>query len=337
LGILRLVYESNKAVAEKATVIVHLVLKTKPMKNFLPFVFLSFCVIAGCKKDSPGHPRTYSSIEHFYAVNGVPIQNYIINGVSGGSFTTPAGTVVTIPPNAFMNASYQPITGNVTVEFKDIYKKSDMLLSQMPTQFSWGAPMKSAGEFFIRVSVGTTAVALVPGKKIDVKQPLLNTGGIMDSLMEPLVFRDTLSAGWTLSPGDSLFFGTSDYIFSLYSFSDPLEEGTWCNSDNAYYFNAYPQTLLTIVPLDDPAAYDQDVFLIFQDVNSMIHVYGNGTSYPYHYAPVGLECTVVAFGVKDGKLYSSFTPITISANQTVSFTLSETTSEEFKTQLEALD
>jgi hypothetical protein len=52
---------------------------------------------------------------------------------------------------------------------------------------------------------------------------------------------------------------------------------------------------------------------------------------------VGLECTVVAVGVKDKTLYSSFTPITISNNQIVNFTLSSTTTTAFIAQLKLLN
>ncbi|MGP8213998.1 MAG: hypothetical protein ACLQQ4_00400 [Bacteroidia bacterium] len=89
---------------------------------------------------------------------------------------------------------------------------------------------------------------------------------------------------------------------------------------------------------DNPANYNTYVFLVFKNINSMVHVYqGTGYTFPYAYAPVGLQCTVVAVGIKGGKVYSSFTPITISANETVNFTLSETTTAQFKTQLKALN
>ena len=77
---------------------------------------------------------------------------------------------------------------------------------------------------------------------------------------------------------------------------------------------------------------------MFTNVNSLVHVYnGGGSDFPYNYAPIGLQCTIMAIGAKDEKLYSSFTPITISAGQTVNFTLSETTDAAFKTQLNALN
>jgi hypothetical protein len=66
-------------------------------------------------------------------------------------------------------------------------------------------------------------------------------------------------------------------------------------------------------------------------------VYSNSGGFPYMYAPVGLSCTIVAVGVKDGNVYSSFTPITIGANQSVHFTLNQTTADAFKAQLTGLN
>jgi hypothetical protein len=69
----------------------------------------------------------------------------------------------------------------------------------------------------------------------------------------------------------------------------------------------------------------------------MVHVYKEGTAFKYNYAPQGSQCTMVAVGVKDGKLYSSFRPVSITGNLTMDFALSETTIDDFKTQLNALN
>jgi len=53
--------------------------------------------------------------------------------------------------------------------------------------------------------------------------------------------------------------------------------------------------------------------------------------------PVGLECTIVAVGIKDTKLHASFTDITITANQTVNVSLAETSEADFKSKLTALN
>jgi len=102
-----------------------------------------------------------------------------------------------------------------------------------------------------------------------------------------------------------------------------------------------PQTTLSLRPTDNADSFHTDVFLVFKTINSMVHVYRGYNltfqEFPYNYAPVGLACTVVAIGIKNGVLYSSFTPITISNNQIVNFTLSSTTTDAFIAQLKSLN
>ncbi len=314
------------------------------MKNTLKFAtVITIITLAACKKEetpAPVNPSPsgYTSMNDFYAQNGVPLQTYSIDGTSGGSFTTPQGTVVTIPPNAFVTQSYVPVTGNVTIEFKDIYKKSDMVLSDKTTGSYWGWPLKSAGEFFFRAVSGSNTVIINPGKKISVAQPALLTG-IADTSMKPFVLiPDSANnqGGWANSYYDTLLISATNYVYNMYYSQNPVNNGTWYNSDSPSYFSSALQTTLTLHS-NDPINYQTDIFLVYKNVNSGVHVYGNGTDFIYQYAPQGLQCTVVAVGVKGGKLYSSFVPITIGTNQTVNFSLTETTTVDFKTQLETLN
>ncbi len=323
-------------------------MKTKSKMLLFASIVITTSIIS-CKKEkaivsptSNSETSYYSSAKEFLSKNATKNEIHTINGSTGGSFTTMQGTKVSIPANALHNKTGNPVTGNVTIEFKDIYKKSDMLFSDMPTQTYYGFPLKSAGEFFIKASVDGDAVLLNTGKKITIEQPAID--GLPDQAMDPFVFvdNDTVGqggGGWWANPNDSIAYTTSSYVFSLYNFSNPADSGTWCNSDNSDYFNSYTLANLTLHPNDNTDTYGTDVFLVFSTVNSMVHVYQDyyGTDFPYLYAPIGLQCTVVAIGAKDGKIYSSFTPITITANQTVNFTLSETTDEAFKAQLNALN
>ncbi|MEO5572558.1 MAG: hypothetical protein ABIT08_06680 [Bacteroidia bacterium] len=315
-------------------------------------LILFVCIISciSCSKDKTynagnGTGDHYVSLLDFYDYNGVKSRFFTINASSGGNFTTQQGTVVTIPAYAFINNTGDSVYGNVTIEFKDIYKKSDMLLSDKNTaQYGYGSPIKSAGEFYIRASVNNQPVLMnyFGSKVIRVTQPALLAE--MDPAMEafigvqgvddPLLWRNDSVPG-SVTPDSTL----PGYIFTLYQFS-PIQSdsGTWCNSDNQIYFAAYPQVILTMhqTNVED---YNTDVFLVFKTVKSIVHVYKDNASgnYPYNYAPDGLECTVVAIGEKDGKIYSSFTPITIINNLTVNFTMASTTTPDFKAALEALN
>lgn len=320
------------------------------MKTTKGLIFIiAIIAIVSCKKDTKTTTTTsaavsdnYSSIKDFLSKNGVAMQTYTISGSTGGSFTSPQGTTVTIPANAFLTQAGIPVPGNVTIQFKDIYKKSDMLLSNMPTMTTAGNPLKSGGEFFIKVIFNNSAVILAAGKKITVKQPASLTGGLDTiNIQQPFVAQQDSAAmySWGYAAMDSTSHAIGNYVFSLYHGSIVPDSGSWCNSDNSTYFSAYTEASLTLVPNDNVLNYGTYVFLIFKNISSMIHIYFDWgmNKFPYSYAPQGLQCTMVAVGVKNGTLYSSFVPITIGANQTYSFTLGATTTSTFKTQLLTLN
>ncbi len=280
----------------------------------------------------------YSSLDDFYQKNAPLLSNFQITGSEGGTFTTLHGTRIDIAANSFIDPSGKAITGRVDIAFLDLYEKSEMLFSGISTASNaW--PLKSGGEFFIKASVDGKSVQIFPGKSIEISQPAND----IDTLMSPFIgIIDSVNmVNWIPTDSSGLVPAQDlkSYIFSLYTFSSPLENGTWSNSDNALYFSNFNTTTLAIVADDDPDAFDTDVFLIFHDVNSMIHVYKNwnDNQFPYAYAPIGFDCSIVAIGVKDGKLYSSFTPLTIKENQTVHFNLAKTNTEAFKQQLVLLN
>jgi hypothetical protein len=305
--------------------------------------YLIATIVASAISCAPS--ENYSNIQDFFSRNEVQMQTYQINGDMGGSFTTPQGTIVTIPANAFETQLGAPITGTITIEFKDIYKKSDMLLSNRATD-TWTGPLKSGGEFFIRATSNGIPVLLADGKSIAINQPRVLTGNDPANDMLPFVgavVLDSMQGGagnfvWNNNPGDTILYNPMAYIYNFYQFSTPISNGTWGNSDNPDFFAAYPQTSITIHSNENIYDFGEQLFLVFSGVNSMVHVYNTSNyDFGYYYAPQGMSCTAVAIGVKDGNLYSGFTSITIGANQTYNINLTQTTTGDFKNSLDALN
>jgi hypothetical protein len=359
-GRLFLLYYTNKYFRKincfQFSIIISLVVqKCKAMKKSVITILMLLIIITvfSCKKDKSTNnsntttppPKTdnYSSVANFHALNGSHVRSFTHHATTGGRDTTPNGTVISIPANAFVTQSGTAVTGDITIELKDVYNKSDMILNDISTNLYGSGPMKSAGMFYIKAMQGNQALMMSAGRKITIVQPL--NGLTLDNQMKPFILQkgDTVN-GWVTPPAGSdslsnsaLDISTTVYVFSLYQFNTPADSGTWCNSDNSSYFSAYPQTTLTLNPLDSIKDYHTELFLVFNNLNSMVHVYRTGTNFKYLFAPSGLQCTAVAIGVKNGNLYSSFTPITISSNLTVNFSLSVTTTAAFKSQLNALN
>jgi hypothetical protein len=327
------------------------------------FIVIVTLTLVNCKKDkleeevttTPVIQSTITPLTDFYKSNGVPLQEVTIDGTVGGTFTTPQGTTVTIPDNAFVTLSGAPVSGKITIQFKDIYTKSDMLLSNAPSQTESG-PLKSAGEFFI---VGlqqsdNSPVSIAIGKSVYVQQPAM--GKTIDPSMAPFELNpDVLSATnnkiwkpisaptFTVIPNDTIRFPPQlhpdVYIYGMYQFKTPKKTGSWYNSANPNYFADTTKTNLTIHPNFNASGFYTNVFLVFSDINSTVEVYNNSKKVDFNYskAPINAKCTVVALATKKDTLYSYFTTITISANQILNFDLTKTTAGAFKTALKALD
>lgn len=314
-------------------------------KRIGSMVIITGITIIGCHKDNTTPAVTnpasnpsatsegYTSMSNFFAKNGVPMQTFTINGTTGGNFTSPQGTKVSIPANAFLNSLSQVVTGNVTINFKDIYNKSDMLLTNMATTTSTGAPLKSGGEFFIKATSSGSALTLA--QTITVTQTLNSVP--LDSFMLAFMGYPT---GWVLDNADASVFATvNGYVYSLFSFSNPPDSGTWCNSDCPSYFSHYTLGTLILQETDTASNYNTYVYLVFKTISTTDACHtpsGNNFNY-INCVPVGMQCTAVAVGIKNGTVYSSFIPITITSNQTITFSMSATTTPAFKAALTALN
>ncbi len=312
-------------------------------------LILILSLFGSCKKDTDRNPdpvsnsENYSSINDFFIRNNPAMQTYTVLGTAGGTIITPKGTSINIPPNAFVDPSNNVTeTGTITIRFKDFYKKSDMLLANVPTTMANGFPLRSGGEFFIKAqNANGDVLDLAPGVGIEINQPFPGPFPLpLDTTMQAFVgARDSLNGmTWeqTFSNQVSTLAGT--YVYSMYQFSSPLDSGSWCNSDDPTFFSGFPLTTLHI-STDSIDQYQTQVFLLFSGINSMIHVYEDylSNSFIYTYAPVGFNCTIVAIGERNGDLYSAFEPVTISNGTFANVTLSKTTTEEFKARLDSLN
>jgi hypothetical protein len=321
---------------------------TAILKNVLLLVLLTtgFAWFS-CKKDKleVNNEEGYTSTKDFLNKHKATSEYFTFNDTVGGVFTSAKGSIITVMPNSFVDGSGNPVTGNVTLEFKDVYHKSDMIFSDMYTTTISNTILKSGGMFFIRAKQGNITLKLNTGKKITVEQPL--NGFNLDSSMNAFNFvaPDTNSfpaqQAWAPSATDTVNLLANNYIYSLYNFSSPIDSGTWCNSDNSTYFASYPQTSLTFQPTDDISVYGTNVFLVFPGINAMVHVYqdymGGTSNFIYSYAPQGLNCTMIAIGVKGLKLYYAKKDITITSNLSTSFTLTEISNDDLISLINSLN
>jgi hypothetical protein len=325
----------------------------KITKEFIAILFI-FGIIS-CQKDSKKAPtatptstivESYSSVEDFFLKNEPKIQSYTVDGNTGGNFTTEQGTKVVIPPNAFTTLDGVPINGEIKIQFRDVYKRSDLVLSNRPTMTAAGMPLKTAGAFYFKATANNVYITLTSGKSVKVEQLASLTGGhdTTDN-MKAYIQQDSATVDgtknsvttWTPTPFQSVTNSIFGYIYNLNKLFSPNSSPIChCSTSCPAYYNT-PLTSLTLLTDADFTAYSPVAFLIFKDINAIVGVPRRTSDFKYDYAPQGLACTLAVFGVKDGVLYSYFKPFNIGLNQTLNFSLSPTTTEEFVNKLKTLN
>ena len=318
--------ETEKKIAMKRTIL------NSSFAIILLILFIGFAFTA-CKKDTldindPSHETTYyATIQEFLDQHAVASEYFTFNSSTGGTFNSVKGSQIIVSPNSFAAGGFI-ITGNVTLEFKDIYDKSDMIFSQMPTTLMYGGILESGGMFYIRVKQGNLALDLAPGKSITIKLPL-DSGSSPVSAMAPYVFVDsTLSPGWVAPFLDSSYVSNDslNYIYTLMQLYPPLDSGTWYNCDDPTAFQAYSPISLTAHQLDSSNLYGTIIFLVFPGFNAVVSLSSfNSIDFTYNYVPIGLNFTMLAIGVKESNLYYFKQDFILNQIQTMNFSMTQTT------------
>jgi hypothetical protein len=111
-------------------------------------------------------------------------QEFTISAVDGGTVTGEQGTKITFYSNAFLTQQGTPVTGNVTIDLVEIFKKSDMLLTRKPTNGKKPdgtvITLISGGEFFVNATKDGAQLKLSSGFLLTA--PVDNTGGADDGM-----------------------------------------------------------------------------------------------------------------------------------------------------------
>ena len=199
-------------------------------------------------------------------------QFFFIFAQSVQTITGQQGTQVTFSNDVLLKPDGQVATGNVIIELKEIYRKSDMLYANKPTVTVFG-PLKSGGEVFLKARLEETGeeLQIVPDTTPQVNI-LFPAAAPLDSMFGFIQGTDSagnfvwnpMGQGWA-TPAFPTAVG---YVIQ----TDTL---TWNNCDRPIFSD--PWVKFTMNANDPPAQYLTDVFLFFPE-KTMIHVYKSSAS-----------------------------------------------------------
>jgi len=307
----------------------------KPNFKTLAIGAVAFALTAtiSCKKDATTSPSTNTTppgvtgattLQAFYNANGVKAQSFVLNNSTGGTLKGANGGKYFFPANFFVNGANQAISGNVTVQLKEIFTPSNMILSNMATM-AGNRGLLSGGEFNITATQNNQPLKAAAGVAFNAHLPA-------DSLPDTVAVWNFNNNTWGNSYGN--------YAYSL-------GPDTICiNSDSINWINAdfyYPNSSFYQLTINVPNAPNVSQTCIYVYVNGYKAIWESsfvsGTEFQTPTdIPAGAPLTIIGIcTASDGTLYSFFYPYTNpGSNNTITPSFSATTVSAFTTQLKAL-
>lgn len=303
------------------------------MKNLTLTTLAIVVLLFACKKDK-GNGEAQLTLAEFNNKFAVPAQKF--NGTGGAAFsiTGAKGMKFDFPANSFIDASGNPVSGNVVVSLKEVLSKRDIVLSGKVTQ-SNGQLLISGGEFQILASQNGQALKLNPAVAVAVKVPTTFNTDPMDLFVwAPTAASDST---WILDQKSRVSSSTDFYQFNLPNFG-------WINCDY-FYNNPNPKTTITASPIyvgASPSIKDQRAYMVFDDIKSVaglpfVLAINKHQSY-LNSMPVGLKGKLIILSTDvNDVIYFGQTSFTVSADLHLNINVASATAAQIDAFLDTLD
>ncbi|MCB0519506.1 MAG: hypothetical protein KDD27_11225 [Saprospiraceae bacterium] len=188
-------------------------------------IFFVFHFMA--RNDYPAMAGQYFSKQQFVnpPLDQVKAQfaSFKVDGQFGGVYEYPSGSKLIVPASAFVGETGNPVSGEVTLHYREMHDYVDFFLSGIPMTYDSAGTtynLESAGMIEIFAEQDGQRVAMAPGKSIDVA----------------LVSRVNVSPELVIPPGYNIYKldeGQRNWVYQVVDEMEALEDGDALALDEA--------------------------------------------------------------------------------------------------------
>ena len=311
----------------------------KNLKTTFAALLVTALIFTSCKNDDNDNIVVADDIDAVYSPTSTDFKNLrdaaledhtqtaTFNAEDGITFTSNNGTQLYIAGNC-LSLNDNAVTGQVDLEFVELFDKSNMITTNKPTMGFDGGDKKalqSGGEFFINVTQNgvnlehnCTMSLIVDGNLTGgTENDMTLWEGIIDA-NEDIAWRE--QADGTAENG--LFAEANQYYAQFGDFG-------WTNVDR-FYSDPRPKTSLQVKV---PGEYDNENAAIYlsydgeENLLAFLDSYDANTGiFTEHYGqiPVGLEMHVIFVTEENGQWRYGIMGVTVAANDLYEFELIDT-------------
>lgn len=298
-------------------------------KQIIPaFLVATLSLLAACSDDDkPNKPKPDADALHTFIEENKSsfVQTFTLDAEAGGQLKGTNGTTLEFPEDAFLTLTDGEVTGDVTIEFIEVYDRSSMLFSNMPTMGKNGdddmAMLVSGGEFYVNAKQGETL--LKPASHFKIIAPTSKTGGDDDEMG---IFKgdeecegDVCNVIWEEEDRGLEIVKWQDTGGSYSAYYVIQSEFGWTNIDK-WYNDPRPKTTIYV---DVPNGFDNtncQVFIMYDGEPTALgrmDVYDEEKGmFTEHYGliPIGLEVHFVLISIIDDEIHYAIQGATITEN-----------------------
>lgn len=309
----------------------------KTVSKIIAMALVTATCLAACKKEKTTTTGdNYTSVQSFFSQSKVQTQSFSVNAANGGTITGAKGTTVTFPPNAFITFNGTPVTGNVTVQLKEVFSKKDMIYERVFPVAKGGHLLNSAGEYFLAANQNGTPLQLKDGKFFEMRLPaqaadpnmqffMLDGAGDSAQWVVPDTAVVPVDSQWVVSPVSGFDFTTvpdSAYVINCDSLS-------WGNAD-VFMYPTYVDCSFKVMGGTISSA-NTKAYSVYDGKNTVWPTgdWGGGISNNIitdnHIAAIPIHFLVIS--VIDGELYAGSTAVTPANGGVYNVTIAPITKE----------
>ncbi|MFY9310518.1 MAG: hypothetical protein WAQ28_15845 [Bacteroidia bacterium] len=314
-------------------------------KSLLIVSALATMTLFSCKKENnitpeAPTPSTPASLSALFSEKAAPKQTFTINAGQFQSITGAKGTKLNIQPGSFKNQSGQVVSGNVTLEMREMFSKSDMIFSGATTT-SNGQLLVSGGELYIQAFQNGSPLSLTSSTTVEAQVRTNNNAGPMQEFYSNTSFETPEGLDWWLADStntDTIYtdYDSSDFVEYYYFYLDQMN---WINCD--YFWDSNGP--FTDIEVNTGTQFDGTnctVYISFDGINSVLSLGDYDLNHLFNYGypsiPQGMNVHIIAIGTLNGQYYSAIVPATLGNNFSTNVTLTATTLAQITADVNAL-
>jgi hypothetical protein len=315
-------------------------------KRALILAFLCL-LIASCKKEEtiePGITTREYTLSEFFEASQPPLQTFQISADSGDTIMGATHkTIIRFYPQSFVTSSGQIVTGQITVELREILTANDMVLSKITTT-SNGQLLVSAGQIYLRAFLGTEELHVNPASRPDVT--IRTHNGIspppMNVFYGQVTTSDSIIGDWSINWVIADTLNTPMQISSFpgparpaYFYNFPIDSFNYINCDHFYQAGSQLSDITVILP-EQYKDSNSAVQIIIPSINSVAACRSSASTQFHGTIPVGLDVQIVIISKIDDQYYYEIIPTTITKNLVINSNPQSATLSQIQTAIRNL-